>query len=1138
MSTFTITTAVNTDSLARLGSVGGLAWTRVTTTASITQNNHGYAVNDLFNVSATSDAAAITTGVKVVLGVTNANVFTVTCLNGGAASGTVTANPRGDNYIINGGYLTVDQHSRYGTNQFTHSGFGNITMSATLGGTIEFNSTLVRCIPFDTGTGNVPALGTTISKDSASGILLGVYDTLAVAPTTAGSAMPVNGFILIRQWNSVAYTTGALTGIGASATEADGPGWLEIVGLESTAVTVNRLNLFKVRGDYYYFQGVTTDGTRATTYQLPSHASSTIIVPGVEVETGTGTGVYDFYPCAGSRTALLANIATDEVRGKWCWYFTNGTIRFGHDGTNSTGGFIPPAGRKIRVPNIFFVSATQAAPTTNSLPNATLGTRPEFATTGGGVIDIDKASMGWYCNFAQPFSVTLTNTNTFSSIILSECASPIAWSNVGIGQEAATTQLALTTSLDFAGGTMDKCTWTRAAQAGSGTYITSWSDCSGFTVTNERNHSLTKAGNATSGTSLLTRVVNSTWDNTILGGGQVWEVTCTDVVFTDSIYYDHPATTTITSIPFYSFSLSTNCLRCKVDGLTFGGLTMVQPYSGVLNVLAAGCTDSQLRNIGTAASPLDMGRAQENATWTRSTTTATATKTAHGLKTNDIVYCIISSDITAIVVGAKTVASVPTADTYTFTCLNAGAASGTLVYAPTMTASLVVLANGAAANGLDIQRCYVPHLRGVLMTGDNSSKNVTFESVEGSPWQAQLVPELNATMKMVTAIPALTAQTSCYGTHWFDYYTTGVPGNIAAVSWTRSTTTATITSTAHGLRTGDFINVTVTSSAAAIVLGQKTITATTADAFTFTCLNAGSASGTLTFVPLNGRVAIQMNEATADTSDQVATGNGAAFTSAGGLYMPVVGQLVDFVSPYSIRGHSSFPIAEIGMAGGTLSNYTVTYSMDGSVPTKLLYFRMTGGGGASASAQITMDATLSQMLDCYVWGTNIAPNAKVISIDSASQLTLDIPNIGVVSGTLRFNSLPSETVADASIGFPLKLRIETIVTNATAITSLYFFTEANSTARAATYPLDVATITVNGLVTGSRVKFVKVADSSILEVVAESGGSVSITTSYIGSIAITARKASSAPYYKEWVTVVTSVAGATVTATALQQLDQ
>ena len=101
-----------------------------------------------------------------------------------------------DVYNINGGYLTVDQHSRFGTNQSTSATLGGITLSASLGGTIEFNSTLVRLIPYTAGGGVVPALGTAIVRGAASGKLLGVYSALNVAPTAAAAAMPATGFIL------------------------------------------------------------------------------------------------------------------------------------------------------------------------------------------------------------------------------------------------------------------------------------------------------------------------------------------------------------------------------------------------------------------------------------------------------------------------------------------------------------------------------------------------------------------------------------------------------------------------------------------------------------------------------------------------------------------------------------------------------------------------------------------------------------------------------------------------------------------------------------------------------------------------------------------------------------------------------
>lgn len=979
---------------------------------------------------------------------------------------TLSAKAGSDTYNINGGYLTVDQHTRYGVNQNTSAAMGNITMSASLGGTIEFNSTLVRVIPYNSGTGNVPALDTAITRGSSTGKLLGVYSALTAAPTTAGSAMPASGYILIRQWNSVSYTAGALGGISATATAADRAGWLEIVGVESLTATVNRLNTFLVRGDYYDFFGATTDGNRATTYQLPTNGSTVVYVPGVEVETGTGTGIYEFYPRAGTITALAANIGTDAVRGKWSWISTSGVITFGNDGTNSTGGYVPPSGRKIRVPNIFFTVCTAAAPTVNVLPNITLTTRYEFLTSGGGVVDIDKACINWYLKFTQPFSIKLTNCSTFESIILTECASAIAWSNVGIGQTAANSQIALTMGLNFAGGTMDSCVLTRASQGGSGAYVATWTDCSGFTVTNQKMVSLVKAANATTGSATLIRVSNSSWNNTTLGGGRVLMTTCTDVSFTDSMYFDNIANTTSSTMPMYVWDVSTGSLRCTFDGLTFGELSLVQPYSGILNIGSAGCTDIKLRNLGTANTPLNMGgEFVANAAWSRATTTMTITKANHGLKVGDLIAYHITSDVTPNAVTTTTatleaVVSVPTSSTFTITVTNAGGAAGTCSYFPTMTGTLLVLAAGAAANNVKVQRCYTPNLRTGVMSGDNSSNNIILESVWGTTWGVQLVPELNCYIRGLLSTPALTAQTSVYGTHFIDYYNTGVPENINAVAWTRSTTTATITSNNHNMRTGDTIAVHTTSDSSAIVKGVKTITATTSNTFTFTCLNAGGASGTLSFSPLNGRIAIQMNESTTDTVDQVTLSNGAAFTSAGSLYMPSVGHSVDFTSPINILGHSSFPITEIVMAGGTLTNHDILYSLNGGTTFRNLSYPRAGGGGSNGSTNVTMTSTTGVNVGDYVWGTNIAPNAKVQSITNGTTIVVDTANIGTVSGILRFNYLPNEVVSDPLLGFSLIVRVTTSTTNVAAITSLYIITTSTSTARTATYPLDTVPITV------------------------------------------------------------------------------
>ena len=863
--------------------------------------------------------------------------------------------------------------------------------------------------------------------------------------------------------------------------------------------------------------------------------------------SGSTAYVYDFWPAAGSRPALVANIQTDIVRGKWCWVTTAGLLSFGYDGTNSTGGYCPPSGRKLRMANIITTHCTTAARTANVAPNVVAATRFEFNTSGGGVIDFDKVNMAWYMNCAQPYSVSLTNTFTFETLILTECAQPIAWNNVGIGQ-SATALTAVTTALvifglDFAGGTMRNCTWTRLAQAGATTQVASWTDCTGFTVTNERTYSLTKSANASSGSAIMTRVLNTTFTNTsYVGSGMVTVVGCDTVTWTNTTYVDNIlGTTVVATIPFYLWSLTTAAsYSLKFDGVDFGGQTLVQPASGLVNIGVAGCNDIKLRNVGTAASPLDMGGAQVDGTFTQATTVVTCTKTAHGLKTGDIIYVLSLTAGGTFSVGSKTLASAPTADTFTITATSGTAASPlAFSYYPTMAAVLVNFLASGAANAVKIQRCYAPHLRtGIIATQDNSANNVLLESVQGDQPLALLNPILNAQLKMVWATPALTKQTSCYGTHFFDYYTTGIPTSMSGQSWARTTTTATVTSAGHNLRTGDQIVVTTTSDAAAIIKGVKSITVLTSSTFTFTCLNAGAASGTITYQCINGRVAVEMNEATAATSSQVTLANGAAFTSLGSIYMPTINHQADWIFPYSVRGHKSFPIAEAVMLTGTIANYDITYSMDGGATYYNLYYPRAGGGGANGATTITMTSTTGVAAGDYVWGTNVGYNCKVLSVDNATTCTVDTANIGTVSGVLRFNHLPSATVADPTLGFPLRIRVKTTTANTAAFDALSFYTYSDATARAATYALDTAAVTITGLVTGSRVKATKVSDGTVLANQAESSGAVTFNTDYVGAINIEARKASGSPYYIPWVTQITSVANATTSATALQQLDE
>ena len=847
----------------------------------------------------------------------------------------LTGKTGGDIFNINGGNLTIDQHSRFGLNNANTSAtaatsMGSITLSATLGGTCTIDGRYVRLIAFTGGSGTIPALNSLVTQGGASGKLMCVYSSLTAAPLIKGGTMPATGWIMVKQWNQIEYAAGALTlsGVTANSSGASKVGFLEIMGDEAATINANRLGTFNIYGEWYKL-GVTS-GTANQQLQVPNHGTLRHIA-GVFIEKTAGAKDYEFYPNAGTATT----IETDATRGKVVWITNTGLVYIGNNGS-ATMGYTPAAGLEIVVPNVFLCNCTTAARNAVVIPNATVATRYDFTTTGGGVINIDKANMEWYPSFTQPYSVQINNTGIIDGLTISECATACNWNNVGVGNKPTTALLMqpLTMGLMFAGGTFTDCVWTRVSQAASGAHTIGLTDITGFNFIRNTIRANTIRANATTYAINGTRMVDCYLEDTVLIQGSVTLVTCTNVTIKNTKYVDCVSGTTVTTYAMYVWALSSNCLNIVMDGLTLP-VTNTQPYTALLSIGAAGCANIKLRNIGTRAVPLSMGSAN--------------------------------------ICG--------------------------LVY---------ILGTGAAANNVKIQRVYCSGTRTGIMTGDNSSTKVLMENVFGDYADAADVGAvLNFNRKGIGGTLALTAQTAVYGTHFADYFTS---------------TTA-------------------------------------------------------------GRLAILMNEPTALTTNQVTLGSGAAFTAAGGLYMPVIGMSATFEMPYFALGHTQFANSALIMAGGTATNYTYNFSID------------TGSG---FSAMTTANYTATTL------GT--ALNAL---------------------GAL-----------DASKGFKLKLKITTSTTNATAITSVYMTTVSTTTAQDYLYPLDTAVVVMNGLVSGSIVKAKKVSDGTVLFTGNESGGAISFETEYIGSIKLEARKASTQPYYVPYETQVVSISGQTVTATALQQLDE
>lgn len=260
-----------------------------------------------------------------------ATITADTFLDGG------TARTAGEAWTLNGGKLTVRTDTRVHANapaSMTGS-LGAQTVSATLGGGVLIDGRNVRWMPYDTGTGNVPAIGTTISQGGVSGYLLGVWDTLTSAPTAAGAAMPANGHIKLREVTSGPFAAGALTGIGASATGPDVTGWIEFVQDQTTLNVIPRKGTgYVVRGDWFYLDD--TNGSDGQTLQLPTNGGGTGTPSlGVWVETSAGSGTYEFWPAIttsdgwGTATTPGISQATPDARQKFVKLGASGVMTFG-----------------------------------------------------------------------------------------------------------------------------------------------------------------------------------------------------------------------------------------------------------------------------------------------------------------------------------------------------------------------------------------------------------------------------------------------------------------------------------------------------------------------------------------------------------------------------------------------------------------------------------------------------------------------------------------------------------------------------------------------------------------------------------------------------------------------------------------
>ncbi len=456
---------------------------------------------------------------------------------------------------------------------------------------------------YTAGSGNSPAFGAAISQGGVSGVFLGAWTNWQSECIVPGAAIGATGFIKIGGVTGGNFAAGALTGIAATCSGPDVQGWIEVRGADTAAITVPRIGA--VTTAEAWFELGTTNGARGQVLACPTTATLAGTFPGVWIETSAGSGVYERYNGVGSQVAL-ATTRTD-ASCKFVWSTTSG-IRIGSDGTNNVG-FLPPTGCKVRIPSIILTTCTRTVSGSGPrvLPNATLSTRQEFATTLAGYLDFRGVVSQWWMNFSQAYYVKLKSCAIADTLVLSEIASPLDVSDCIVSPTQAQVNTAFNVASCFAGGTVQNNRFWRFAMTTAGAYGNIINYCTGTVFTGNVYGCLTLRGNGTTGALSVAQLQNCTFTNETLVGGRLLGVTVLGCSFNQTTYYDHTITTTTTSTnPMYAIEFTAGSNNNTVTGMSLP-LPANGPYNGLVGISA--CYKTTVKEIGTYASPLALNSA-------------------------------------------------------------------------------------------------------------------------------------------------------------------------------------------------------------------------------------------------------------------------------------------------------------------------------------------------------------------------------------------------------------------------------------------------------------------------------------------------------------------------------------------------
>lgn len=1003
--------------------------------------------------------------------------------------------------------------------------------------------------------GSGTAFGT-VTKNINSNFL-GIWSSFIALPNPTGTngaaAMAANGWVKIKNVNGGNFARGALTIEGGTtpaltAITPEFTGWIEIAGGTDNAgtgtLTVPRLGSFVVTGDWFYPRLISktstsiTNATTTATLTLVAHGvtvGSIITVSGAvpsayngtftvatvpSADTFTYTTLSDpggsastqgdfstqictsgvanqqiqlpatlantYYPGVWIETSVASNtyefyastgiaaavgtVATDLATGKVCWISSQGLLRIGSDGTNNNG-YLPVSGLKIRVPNVITTNCTKAV-TTGAFSNS--------APSATAANRYELATTG-----AAVINIDKTATTWYLN--LAQCYS-ISLTNMTYMDILLISELAtplIITNVGCGNG---------VAATNAALLPLAVSLCfAGGTITDLSLNSHV----ATSGTTAVSRTTFTD---------------CFDFNFTNF---------TMRAYPIRRSATSTNLLLTRCNNFTFTNTD----NTGATMALAT-CTDvtfttTSYRDLISGATGATVG------TYIFSLSANCNTIKIDGVDFFGLTNAQPLTGMFNILTGCLNikVRNIGTA----VTPLSAGSANPTV--------QLLVSAAGSGLNNIEFKRVYMSAFSTgltALTTVDNSINKLKFENVWGDAADNVILGALNAQMKGVYGTASTTGQTSVYGYHWQDYFSSATAGKISLscnektnVEPSASTYTIDQAGTGFGFNSVGVVqnpnaSDQITWTHQHYVIGHTAFTSSTTSAppvlvstnpqnqwLAYQIDNGSGFGGTYKNLYLEpGVTNIAVTNTTTLTlttgTNAVVTGDIAGTTLTVTAVTSGVVMLNMLLSGGSLTANTYF-ITGFGTGRGGLGTYTINTSVTQSSTTITGTQSFYGVNVGDYVFDLTTPANLT--LGTTVTAKNAAQTTCTITGNSVS---------GGTSQSMIFSALNGEAITSALTGFKLKVRLVALVSNATnSLTNLAIPTVSTATAQGYQYPLDLVALTLTNVITGSTYEIYNVTTDAQLTTGTASGSTVSleVNASVSDNLRIRVRKSSTGNRY-------------------------